>query len=223
MGASSSTYHGGIRYLRRRSMRNLKGSTHFSFAELHDLRRAFYKDYPEGKLSRHHFQQVFVAFFPFDFEACKFGEHLFRSFDTDADGFLSFDDFVLAMSFFQHGTKSEKLDWVFRMYDVDGDGVITRDEMSVVMSSFLQIRELEADISDADSFDSICEQAVLGSANRRRRVSCMSFEKTCDLFDLLDENGTGEISRRDFLEISMKDELVQSSVLSSLDFRLEAH
>ena len=65
----------------------------------------------------------------------QYCEHVFRTFDTDQNGVIDFEEFLLAMYVTSAGTAEEKLTWAFRMYDVDGNGVIDPEEMLKVVQA----------------------------------------------------------------------------------------
>ena len=85
--------------------------------------KGFIQDAPDGELTPDKFVNMYKLFFP-DGNAEHFCDHVFRTFDTDNNGFIDFREFLLAIDVTSAGTTEEKLKWAFKMYDVDGNGVI---------------------------------------------------------------------------------------------------
>ena len=46
--------------------------------------------------------------------ARDFCDHIFRTFDTDGNGYIDFREFLLAIDITSSGTAEEKLGWAFR-------------------------------------------------------------------------------------------------------------
>merc|ERR1739838_762783 len=55
-------------------------------------------------------------------------ENIFRSFDHNRDGYVSFKELMITLSVTTEGTTQDKLEWLFKVYDFDGNGIITMDE-----------------------------------------------------------------------------------------------
>merc|ERR1712080_216057 len=65
----------------------------------------------------------------------QFCEHIFRTFDTDKNGYIDFKEFMKAINITASGTPEEKLKWTFHMYDVDGSGVVDLQEMTKIVEA----------------------------------------------------------------------------------------
>ncbi|KAI5609997.1 Kv channel-interacting protein 4 isoform X3, partial [Silurus asotus] len=72
---------------------------------------------------------------PWSFNASTYAHFLFNAFDTDHNGAVSFEDFVMGLSILLRGTVQEKLNWAFNLYDINKDGYITKEEMLDIMKA----------------------------------------------------------------------------------------
>ena len=62
---------------------------------------------------------------------------VFRCFDSDADNYIGFDEFVKGMSVFLKGKFEDKLRFCFRVYDLNGDRYIVKEEMFQMLKNCL--------------------------------------------------------------------------------------
>jgi len=53
--------------------------------------------------------------------------------NTDGNGYVDFNEFVIAMNILSLGDSKEKLEHTFKMYDIDGDGMITSKEIARII------------------------------------------------------------------------------------------
>lgn len=56
-----------------------------------------------------------------------FMDQIFALFDFDKSGFITFDEFLIAISLSGHKDPGEKLKLVFRMYDYNRNGQIEKE------------------------------------------------------------------------------------------------
>ncbi|ELT92050.1 hypothetical protein CAPTEDRAFT_5729 [Capitella teleta] len=114
--------------LTSREIKQLTDSTYFDKREVQQWYRDFMRDCPEGVLKKDEFRTIYQQFFPHG-DSTKFSNFVFNVFDANKDGFISFHEFICALSVTSRGSLDEKLDWAFCLYDLDEDGYITREEM----------------------------------------------------------------------------------------------
>ena len=114
--------------LSKELLEELKGSTKYSEAELCCWYRSFLKECPGGKISKEQFEGIYASFFP-DADPSQYARHVFRSFDTNADGTLDFKEYMVALHLTSGGKTLQKLEWAFALYDVDGNGTISKNEI----------------------------------------------------------------------------------------------
>ena len=80
---------------------------------LQEWYKGFISDCPNGKLSPPAFVKIYSQCFPSG-NARDFCDHIFRTFDTDGNGYIDFKEFLLAISVTSSGSPEEKLNWAFR-------------------------------------------------------------------------------------------------------------
>uniref|UniRef100_A0A915HQI8 EF-hand domain-containing protein n=1 Tax=Romanomermis culicivorax TaxID=13658 RepID=A0A915HQI8_ROMCU len=112
----------------------LETLTYFDRKELSKWYKDFIKDCPSGQLKKEEFQAIYKQFFPHG-DPSKFSSYVFNVFDENRDGYISFKEFITALSITSRGSLDEKLEWAFTLYDLDKDGFITKEEMIDIVDS----------------------------------------------------------------------------------------
>ncbi|TNN71410.1 Kv channel-interacting protein 4 [Liparis tanakae] len=113
---------------RPEGLEQLEAQTRFSRKELQILYRGFKNECPSGIVNEDTFKDIYAQFFP-QGDASTYAHFLFNAFDTDHNGSVSFEDFVMGLSILLRGTIQEKLNWAFNLYDINKDGYITKEKM----------------------------------------------------------------------------------------------
>ena len=91
----------------------LKTSTRYDENTIKEWYKGFKSDCPDGRLTPKAFMQIYSKCFPTG-NANEFCDHVFRTFDTDKNGFIDFKEFLLAIDVTSSGCPEEKLNWAFR-------------------------------------------------------------------------------------------------------------
>ena len=163
-------------------MQYLKRVTRYDEKHIQDLYDNFRQDCPNERFTQEQFIDMYQSFFPSG-NVKEFCEQVFRTFDTDKDGFINFKEFLFGMHVTSAETPEEKLRWAFRMYDVDGNGFIDPDEMLKVLRAIYGM--LHEDAEDPTSADE---------------------ERAMEIFCRIDENGDGQITGEEFLRGCLEDD-----------------
>jgi len=136
--------------LPERELKHLKETTYFDRRELRKWFRDFMKDCPSGMLHQDEFERIYQQFFPFG-DPSQFAGFVFKVFDEDGNGYISFTEFITALSITSRGTLDEKLEWAFKLYDVDKSGFITRDHMLLIVKSIYSMVGKMVDLPDDEN------------------------------------------------------------------------
>lgn len=121
----------------------LTKNTKYSSAEIREWYSGFQRDCPNGRLSKKKFIEIYSMFFTSG-NPQHFCEHVYRTFDEDNDGSISFKEFLLAIGVTTGSNSKDKLKWAFKMYDINKDGEfqfssIQRKILIIFGSYFLSI------------------------------------------------------------------------------------
>lgn len=118
--------------LSKELLEELKSNTKYTEAELCTWYQSFLKECPGGKISKEQFEGIYASFFP-NADPTEYARHVFRSFDTNADGTLDFKEYIVALHLTSGGKTRQKLEWAFGLYDVDGNGTISKNEIHEIV------------------------------------------------------------------------------------------
>ncbi|XP_078687386.1 neuronal calcium sensor 1-like isoform X2 [Branchiostoma floridae x Branchiostoma belcheri] len=182
MGKSGSKLTAG-------EMKELQECTYFDKKELQQWHRDFMKDCPSGALRKEEFTTIYKQFFPHG-DPTKFADFVFNVFDTNKDGYITFKEFICALSITSRGTLDEKLDWAFNLYDLDNDGYITKQEM-------LNIVEAIYAMSSSLSGEGTMLELPPDEDTPEKRVN--------KIFAQMDKNKDGKLTKEEFREGSKCD------------------
>ena len=146
----------------------------------------FLRDCPTGKMDQDQFFSMYRMLIP-EGNTEKFCKHVFRTFDTDNNGYIDFLEFLLALNVTSSRNPEEKLKWAFKLYDVDGNGSITHEEMLKVVQSIYDM--LGTDTLEADK-------------NARTRAKLV--------FQKLDTDGDKRLTEEEFIKGCLENDELKS-------------
>merc|ERR1740124_1498636 len=115
----------------------LLDQTNFKEKELKRWFKKFIHDYPDGRMSRDQFMDIYTKIYKSG-SAERLAEHIFRSFDTNGDDEICFKELMCCFSVTSRGSVREKLEWAFNVYDLDNSGVVTIDEVRDIVKCMQQ-------------------------------------------------------------------------------------
>ncbi|XP_014863788.1 PREDICTED: Kv channel-interacting protein 4 isoform X2 [Poecilia mexicana] len=175
---------------RPEGLEQLEAQTRFSRKELQILYRGFKNECPSGVVNEETFKDIYAQFFP-QGDASTYAHFLFNAFDTDHNGSVSFEDFVMGLSILLRGTVQEKLIWAFNLYDINKDGYITKEEMLDIMKAIYDMMGK-------------CTYPVLKEETPRQHVEVF--------FQKMDKNKDGVVTIDEFIDCCQNDENIMRSM-----------
>ncbi|XP_071548083.1 Kv channel-interacting protein 4 isoform X4 [Panulirus ornatus] len=166
--------------------------------------RGFKQECPEGVVQEDAFKEIYAKFFPHG-NSSLYAHHVFKAFDLNSNGQISFRDLLVSLSQLLRGTAYDKLKFAFKLYDVNGDGCITKAELTDIVSS---VHELMGRSShnrhEPDDGIEVVSRAGVEDKQTREHVE--------RLFKKLDLNGDGVVTIDEFIQSCMQDEVITESL-----------
>ncbi|XP_026886721.2 Kv channel-interacting protein 4 isoform X4 [Electrophorus electricus] len=175
---------------RPEGLEKLQQLTKFTKKELQVLYRGFKNECPSGVVNEDTFKVIYSQFFP-QGDSSMYAHFLFEAFDTNKNGSVSFEDFVIGLSIILRGTINDRLNWAFNLYDLNKDGCITKEEMLDIMKSIY-------DMMGKYTYPCMQEDAP------REHVEIF--------FQKMDRNNDGVVTIDEFIESCQKDENIMQSM-----------
>ena len=167
--------------LSKEDLEYLKKHTHLDENKIKEWYEGFKQDCPDGRFTPDKFNDMYKKFFPSG-NSEQFCDQVFRSFDADKNGYINFNELLIAIDVTSAGTAEEKLKLAFRMYDVDGNGVIKQEEMTKIVKAIYN---------------------MLGTGTSTRTNSVK--ERAKNIFSRMDENSDGHLTEDEFLSGCLQD------------------
>ncbi|XP_077991997.1 calsenilin-like isoform X2 [Glandiceps talaboti] len=165
-------------------------TTNFTKKELQLMYRGFKQECPTGIVNEETFKEIYSQFFP-QGESSQYAHYVFNTFDTDSNGTISFEEFVLGLSILSRGTINEKLQWAFNLYDVNKDGCITREEMLGIIQAIYD---------------------MMGRYSEPTYEELTPKEHADKIFQKMDLNRDGVITIDEFMDSCKRDENITKSM-----------
>ncbi|XP_056383667.1 guanylyl cyclase-activating protein 2-like [Hyla sarda] len=155
-------------------------------ADLQQMYKKFVTECPSGALHLHEFKRLFGV--SANNEASQYVDCMFASFDRNGDNTIDFLEYVAALNLALRGKLEHKLKWSFKIYDKDGNGSVDKQELKEIIQSVYSIKRDWKRDPDAQllSPDEVCNR----------------------IFQLVDENGDGQLTLNEFLEGAKRDRWV---------------
>jgi len=192
--------------------------------------RGFKQECPAGSVNEDIFKEIYEKFFPYGNATC-YAHHVFKAFDVNSTGAISFRDMLISLSTLLHGTEYEKLKWTFRVYDLNGDGVITKAELGNVVVGIYELMGINllpptGSVINIDYIpkrrDSLVNNEAMTwmSAPQNLNMSVRDLRDNVEaIFTRLDTNRDGVVTREEFVQSCLEDQTISLS-LQNFQFQL---
>ncbi|KAL3864621.1 hypothetical protein ACJMK2_006286 [Sinanodonta woodiana] len=165
-------------------------NTKFTRKELQIMYRGFKQECPTGIVNEETFKEIYAQFFP-QGDSTQYAHYVFKTFDHDCNGSISFEEFVMGLSVLSRGTAQERLQWAFNLYDVNGDGIISKEELMHIVSAIYD---------------------MMGRFTEPMIDECTIIEHVERIFQKMDLNKDGVISFDEFMDTCRRDENIQRGI-----------
>lgn len=212
-------------------LEDLIRTTKFTKQEIRTMYRGFKQECPAGAVNEDTFKEIYEKFFPYGNAAC-YAHHVFKAFDVNATGAISFRDMLISLSTLLHGTQYEKLQWTFRLYDLNGDGVITKTELGNVVVGIYELMGINllppsGSVANLDYYPKRRDSITIDMRGMSWLPPSLNLSITARelidsveaIFARLDTNRDGVVTREEFVQSCLKDKTISRS-LENFQFQL---
>ena len=90
--------------------------------------QTFLSKHPSGQMNKKEFKEFIKMVLP-NINLKKMEKNMFRMYDTNQDGVVSMEEFLIVFQVLSGGTPEENLKRIFRIFDADNDGLISKPEL----------------------------------------------------------------------------------------------
>lgn len=116
----------------------------------------------------------------FNTDSSLYAHYVFKAFDVNCNGAISFRDHIVTLSTLLRGSVYERLKWTFKLYDLNGDGCISKEELAEVVIAVHELmgRKIAEDDPQTRQQASTFYQSYLFKC---LLISMISFEATLSI------------------------------------------
>ena len=172
--------------LTKRDIEYLSAHTSMSKEQLQSRFEQFLIQHPDGKIPKDQFQSCLQACYT-DCDIKKLDDYVYRMYDKNKDGFIDFKEFTIVLYMLSSGSPQDKLLQIFDIFDVNKTGKISQLEMTKLVREMFHV----IDVSEKPA-----------------HCNPISFAKL--VFNEMDADRDGEISKQEFINACLDDESFSS-------------
>nr|AGT28474.1 neuronal calcium sensor 2 [Pseudodiaptomus annandalei] len=164
--------------LRDEDVKALVQSSGLDEEQVREHFNAFVAEHPNGKMKMKDFREMMSKALPKK-DASKMEKHVFRIYDSNNDGSIDFQEFMVVFYIMSDGSPDEVLEKIFRVFDVNSDGTISKKELKRI------IKDILSGLIKTDNPEEASEKLITTSAfaemdtNEDGKVSLDEFKAAC--------------------------------------------
>ena len=143
----------------------------------------FLADHPKGKMNKREFTKFsnIALANTRKIDMSKMAEHIFRMYDINRDGNVTFVEFMVVYGLMVNGSAEENLRKIFQIFDINDDGKISLREMNILVKNISVMLEYH--------------QGAKASKEYAQKV-----------FKEMDKDDNGEVTREEFIAAILSQE-----------------
>jgi Ca2+-binding EF-hand superfamily protein len=123
-------------------LQQLSKRSHFSYKEIELMYTSFRMECGSAEFTKDQFKVIYSRLHPVE-ECEEYSSLVFQAFDTNGNGSVDFEEFVLGLSSSCRGSVEEKLHFSFQVQDINHDGYVTKEEMITVVSALCEVLDVK--------------------------------------------------------------------------------
>eukprot|EP00051_Salpingoeca_urceolata_P035125 m.28330 g.28330 ORF g.28330 m.28330 type:complete len:603 (+) comp8801_c0_seq1:373-2181(+) len=121
----------------------LAQKSRFSRSEIARLNRYFLERCPDGKANPIEFAQMYASLHKSNInDVQEYTDLVFRTFDKDHDGCISFMEYIAFLGLTARGTPREKFELIFDTHDINHDAQLSREEVENMAASIFNLSKV---------------------------------------------------------------------------------
>ena len=172
--------------LNKRDIEYLSKHTQMTKEDVQSRYDQFMIRHPDGKIPKAEFLSTIQACYS-DCDIKKLDDYVYRMYDKNKDGFVDFKEFTIVLYMLSSGSPEDKLLQIFDIFDINRTGFISQLAMTKM------VREM---------------YNVIDISERPPGMNPISFSNF--IFNDMDSNRDGQISKDEFIKACLDDESFSS-------------
>ena len=130
--------------LKSKDLKFLAKQTGMSKDDINGIFDQFAENNPDAVLDKNEFTRLYMELRPEPAELIdEIAGYVFECFDTDDNGTVNFNEFMVAYAMTSRGEPEDKLDFAFDLYDIDESQTLNRSELRAVLNGWFLYKSFD--------------------------------------------------------------------------------